>query len=94
MTTPVLHTARLGAARAAPRVDIDRILHPRSVAVLGASGSKQKFGGRIMSFLVQHGFAGDVYPNWKRVVDARAKRLFHDSRYAPSEAYGGLRPAT
>jgi non-haem Fe2+, alpha-ketoglutarate-dependent halogenase len=32
--------------------------------------------------------------NWKRVVDARAKRLFHDSRYAPSEAYGGLRPAT
>jgi non-haem Fe2+, alpha-ketoglutarate-dependent halogenase len=32
--------------------------------------------------------------NWKRVVDARAKRLFADSRYAPSEAYGGLRPAT
>jgi len=32
--------------------------------------------------------------NWKRVVDARARRLFHDSRYAPSEAYGGLRPAT
>jgi len=62
VTTPVLHTARLGAARAAPRVDIDRILHPRSVAVLGASDSKQKFGGRIMSFLVQHGFAGDIYP--------------------------------
>lgn len=62
MTTPVLHTARLGAARAAPRVDIDRILHPRSVAVLGASESTQKFGGRIMSFLVRHGFTGDIYP--------------------------------
>jgi acetyl-CoA synthetase (ADP-forming) len=61
VTTPVLHTARL-ATRAAPRVDIDRIFHPRSVAVLGASDSKQKFGGRIMSFLVQHGFAGDIYP--------------------------------
>jgi acetyl-CoA synthetase (ADP-forming) len=62
VTTPVLHTARLGATRAAPRVDLDRILHPRSVAVFGASDSKQKFGGRIMSFLVQHGFAGDIYP--------------------------------
>jgi len=62
VTTPVLHTARLGAARATPRVDVARILHPRSVAVLGASDSTQKFGGRIMSFLVRHGFAGDIYP--------------------------------
>ena len=62
MTTPVVHSARLGAARAAPRVDIERILHPRSVAVFGASDSTQKFGGRIMSFLVRHGFAGDLYP--------------------------------
>ena len=59
---PLLHTARLGATRATPRVDIERILHPRSVAVLGASDSKQKFGGRIMNFLVHHGFAGEIYP--------------------------------
>ena len=39
-------------------------------------------------------FTETALANWKRVVDARAKRLFHDSRYAPSEAYGGLRPAT
>jgi non-heme Fe2+,alpha-ketoglutarate-dependent halogenase len=32
--------------------------------------------------------------NWKRVVDSRAKRLFADSRYEPSEAYGGQRTAT
>ncbi len=32
--------------------------------------------------------------SWKHVVDARAARLFHDSRYGPSEAYGGVRPAT
>jgi acyl-CoA synthetase (NDP forming) len=63
VTSPVLHTARLDAgARATPRVDIERILHPRSVAVLGASDSKQKFGGRIMNFLVHHGFGGDIYP--------------------------------
>ena len=32
--------------------------------------------------------------NWQRVVEARAARLFHGSRYGPSEAYGGIRPAT
>jgi len=32
--------------------------------------------------------------NWGRVVGARARLLFEDSRYGPSEAYGGARPAT
>ena len=58
----ILHTAHHGGARAAARIDIDRILHPRSVAVFGASEDIGKFGGRIISFLLRHGFAGDVYP--------------------------------
>ncbi len=58
----VLHTAQAAAGKAAPRIDIGRILHPRSVAVLGASDSIDKFGGRIMHFLIRHGFAGDIYP--------------------------------
>jgi acetyl-CoA synthetase (ADP-forming) len=48
--------------RAASRISIDRVLHPESVAVLGASDSIAKFGGRIMHFLTRHGFAGHVYP--------------------------------
>lgn len=39
-------------------------------------------------------FTEAALANWKRVVDARARRLFHDSRYGPSEAYGGQRAAT
>jgi len=39
-------------------------------------------------------FTETALANWKRVVDARAKRLFEDSRYARSEAYGGQRAAT
>ena len=62
VTPAPLHTACLGRDRTAPRVSMDRILHPRSVAVFGASDSTDKFGGRIMHFLVRHGFAGDVYP--------------------------------
>jgi ectoine hydroxylase-related dioxygenase (phytanoyl-CoA dioxygenase family) len=39
-------------------------------------------------------FTVEAQANWKRVVDSRAKRLFEDSRFAPSEAYGGVRAAT
>jgi non-haem Fe2+, alpha-ketoglutarate-dependent halogenase len=39
-------------------------------------------------------FTEQALANWKRVVDSRAKRLFEDSRFAPSEAYGGVRAAT
>ena len=47
----ILHASRL-PERAAPRVGPEQILHPRSVAVFGASDSKDKFGGRITHFLI------------------------------------------
>jgi acetyl-CoA synthetase (ADP-forming) len=58
----ILHTAHRKQPGMASRLTIDRILHPRSVAVFGASEDVSKFGGRIINFLVKHGFAGDVYP--------------------------------
>ena len=39
-----------------------RVLNPRSVAVIGASDSTEKFGGRVMNFVVKHGFEGAVVP--------------------------------
>jgi len=39
-------------------------------------------------------FTGTALANWQRVAEARGKRLFQDSRFAPSQAYGGDRPAT
>jgi acetyl-CoA synthetase (ADP-forming) len=58
----ILHTSHRTEHGAPPRISIERILHPRSVAVFGASASIGKFGGRIIHFLVTHGFAGDIYP--------------------------------
>jgi acyl-CoA synthetase (NDP forming) len=58
----ILHTAHLIGNRAAPRLPMDRILHPQSVAVLGASDNVAKFGGRITSFLIKHGFTGQLFP--------------------------------
>ncbi|MGA0032243.1 MAG: acetate--CoA ligase family protein [Burkholderiales bacterium] len=38
------------------------ILNPRSVAVIGASSDPAKFGGRVMQFLVKHGYRGRIVP--------------------------------
>ncbi len=46
----------------APRLSVRQILHPRAVAVFGASEDRTKFGGRIIHFLIQHGFPGRIVP--------------------------------
>lgn len=38
------------------------IFSPRSVAVYGASADPAKFGGRVMQFLLKHGYAGRIVP--------------------------------
>jgi acyl-CoA synthetase (NDP forming) len=41
---------------------ISRLLKPRSVAVIGASGDPAKTAGRPVSYLMKHGFPGAIYP--------------------------------
>ncbi|MDM0107163.1 acetate--CoA ligase family protein [Variovorax sp. J22R24] len=41
---------------------LTRLLQPRSVAVIGASGDPAKTAGRPVSYLLKHGFAGSIYP--------------------------------
>jgi len=81
--TQALHAAAV-TDRARPRVGLDRILHPRSVAVFGASDSKDKFGGRIMSFLLQHGFAGEIYPINPRRAEVLGRRAYAAIAAAPA----------
>lgn len=38
------------------------LLHPRSVAVVGASDNPDKVGGRPLRHLISHGFTGRLYP--------------------------------
>lgn len=49
---------------------ISRLLQPRSVAVIGASADATKTAGRPVSYLVKHGFKGDIYP-----VNPKADRI-------------------
>lgn len=41
---------------------IARLLRPRSVAVIGASGDPTKTAGRPVAYLRKHGYAGAIYP--------------------------------
>jgi len=45
-----------------PRISIERIIKPHSVAIIGASEDEAKFGGRIMHNVVRHGYAGELLP--------------------------------
>jgi acyl-CoA synthetase (NDP forming) len=45
-----------------PHAGIDRLLEPRSIAVIGASTDPKKLTGMLLTFLGGSGFAGAVYP--------------------------------
>jgi acetyl-CoA synthetase (ADP-forming) len=62
--------------RAPARLSIREILHPRSVAVFGASDNRDKFGGRIMYFLTKHRFGGRIVP-----INPRRSEVFGHRAY-------------
>lgn len=62
--------------RAPARLSIREILHPRSVAVFGASDNRDKFGGRIMYFLTKHRFRGRIVP-----INPRRSEVFGHKAY-------------
>jgi acetyl coenzyme A synthetase (ADP forming)-like protein len=45
-----------------PADDLDAVLNPSSVAVIGASASPDKIGHKILNNIVDAGFSGAVYP--------------------------------
>ncbi len=41
---------------------IEKLIRPRSIAIIGASADFHKLNGRIMKFLIDHGYKGGIYP--------------------------------
>ena len=63
-----------------------RVIHPQAVAVIGASADTAKFGGRVMHFLVKHGYGGRIVP-----VNPTAKPIRGLTTYASvSDAPGPI----
>ncbi|MFN8511968.1 MAG: acetate--CoA ligase family protein [Chloroflexia bacterium] len=48
-------------AASAPLDAVRRMLNPRSIAVIGASTSRARQGGRLFHYLIKHGFGGALY---------------------------------
>ena len=42
--------------------NLDKIFHPNSIAVVGASERKGSVGAALMDNLIERGFSGDIYP--------------------------------
>ncbi len=53
------------------RIPISRLLRPQSVAIVGASDSLDKFGGRILANVQRHGFPGRLLPINPRRAEVR-----------------------
>ena len=66
---------------AAVTPDLQALLGPASIAVVGASDSPHKVGGRPLQYLAQQGFRGRVYP-----VNPRAERIQGLQAYASLDA--------
>ena len=49
---------------------VERLLRPRSVAIVGASSDAAKTAGRPVAYLQTHGFSGAIYP-----INPRAKSI-------------------
>jgi len=56
--------------------NLDKIFHPKSIAVVGASERKGSVGHAIMQNLVKSGYAGNVYP-----INAKHKKIWGRSSY-------------
>ncbi|WP_334191938.1 acetate--CoA ligase family protein [Pararhodobacter sp.] len=54
-------------------IPVSRIIEPQSIALIGATEDYAKFGGRILHHLVDHGYAGRIFP----INPKRAEVLGH-----------------
>lgn len=70
--------ASLSAALAlTPNQSVRQILHPRSVAIVGASESEEKWGGRLLRYMLKHRHEGALYP-----INAKSSQLLGIPAYA------------
>ncbi|KRA82746.1 acetate--CoA ligase family protein [Altererythrobacter sp. Root672] len=62
---------------------IDRLLRPKSVAVIGASDRKGALGATLLNNLVQYEFAGDIYPVNPKRDELLGLKVYHDVSELP-----------
>jgi acetate---CoA ligase (ADP-forming) len=69
---------------------IERLIRPRSVAVVGASTDASKTAGRPVEYLRKHGFSGAIYPVNPRVTQIGSLVCYPDVSSLPEVPDVGL----
>ncbi|MFK4489873.1 acetate--CoA ligase family protein [Bradyrhizobium sp. USDA 336] len=69
---------------------IERLIRPRSIAVIGASADPSKTSGRPVSYLRKHGFAGAIYPVNPKVKEIGGLACYPDIASLPDVPDVGL----
>ncbi len=62
-----------------------RLMQPRSVAVIGASGESGKIGNSVMRNLVDGGFAGEIHPVNPKADDILGRKAYKSVTDVPGE---------
>ncbi len=64
--------------RSTQRDALDCLLAPRSIAIIGVSQDFNKLNGRIMKFILEKGYEGEIYPVNPKYSDVGGRRCFSD----------------
>lgn len=62
---------------------LDKLLRPRSVAIVGASADLTKLAGRPLAYLTKYGFRGEIYPVNPRVETIGGHRCYPEIAALP-----------
>ena len=57
---------------------MNRLMHPRAIAVVGASEQEGKIGNSVMKNLVNGGFEGEIYPVNPKATEILGKKVYAD----------------
>jgi acyl-CoA synthetase (NDP forming) len=69
---------------------LDALLNPKSVAVIGASADPTKTSGRPVSYLIKHGFSGAIYPVNPKAAEIQGLTCYADVEALPEAPDVGL----
>ncbi|HSN38581.1 MAG TPA: acetate--CoA ligase family protein [Burkholderiales bacterium] len=67
-----------------PRHDLTRFLHPRAIAVIGASNDLSRIGGQPLRLLTEFGYQGQVYPVNPKYSEIKGLPCYPDIAAAPT----------
>jgi acyl-CoA synthetase (NDP forming) len=65
--------------------DLHPLLNPKSIAIIGVSNDPSRIGGRILRYLRNHGYLGDIFPVNPKHDQIEGIKCYPDIASIPSE---------